>query len=117
MAIDMEKMLKESFESAKESLKMEKAVTTALGLRGYSLEAPAKQLVPILSPLRNRLPRTLSKTGEAVHWKSITAFDPAGKSTAIEGTRGNTINWTMADHLAAFKLISLQDSVTFEAVS
>ena len=75
----------------------------------------AKQLVPFLSPLRNMIPRTVSKTGSSVHWKAITAVDAAGKATAIEGSRGNGMKYTVADKLASFKVISLQDSVSLEA--
>ena len=42
---------------------LQKAITLATGLQGYNLEAPAKQLVPFLSPLRNQIPRKVSTTG------------------------------------------------------
>ena len=75
----------------------------------------AKQLVPFASPLRNIIPRKLSKTGTSVHWKAITDIVNAGKATTLEGTRGNGMSYTVADKLAAFKVVGLQDSVTLEA--
>lgn len=75
----------------------------------------AKQLVPFASPLRNIIPRKLSTTGTSVHWKAITDIANAGKATTLEGTRGNGMSYTVADKLAAFKVIGLQDSVTLEA--
>ena len=75
----------------------------------------AKQLVPFASPLRNIIPRKLSKTGTSVHWKAITDIANTGKATTLEGTRGSGMSYTVADKLAAFKVIGLQDSVTLEA--
>jgi len=107
--------LTKTVEGVKDSTKLEKAIDTGAGLMGYNLEAPAKQLVPFASPLRNIIPRKLSKTGTSVHWKAITDVAAAGKATAIEGVRGNGMRYSVADKLAAFKVIGLQDAVTFEA--
>ena len=107
--------LKKTVEGVKDSQKLEKAIQTATGLTGYNLEAPAKQLVPFASPLRNIIPRKLSKTGTSVHWKAITDIANAGKATTLEGTRGSGMSYTVADKLAAFKVVGLQDSVTLEA--
>lgn len=108
----------ESLELTKQAMKnteLAKAITLSTGLQGYNLEAPSKQLVPFLSPLRNRIPRKTSKTGSAVHWKAITAINAAGKASAMEGTRGNGMAYTLVDKLATFKTIGLQDSVTLES--
>jgi hypothetical protein len=107
--------LTKTVEGVKDSTKLEKAIDTGAGLMGYSLEAPAKQLVPFASPLRNIIPRKVSKTGDSTHWKAITEVNAAGKATAIEGARGNGMKYTVEDKLAAFKVIGLQDSVTLEA--
>lgn len=94
-----------------------KAYTTTTGLVGYNLEAPAKQLVPFLSPMRNRIPRVVSKTGTSVNWKTIESVNAAGKFTAVEGQRGKQVITTVSDNVAIYKIFGLQDSVTFEAVS
>ena len=107
--------LQKTVEGVKDSQTLEKAIDVGVGLSGYSLEAPAKQLVPFASPLRNIIPRRISKTGDSTHWKAITEVNAAGKATAIEGARGNGMKYTVEDKLAAFKVIGLQDSVTLEA--
>jgi hypothetical protein len=107
--------LEKTVAGVKESQTLEKAINTGVGLVGYNLEAPAKQLVPFASPLRNIIPRKVSKTGTSVHWKAITDVSAAGKATAIEGARGNGMKYTVADKLATFKVVGLQDSVTLEA--
>lgn len=107
--------LEKTTDSMKSALDLSKAIDTGTGLMGYSLEAPAKQLVPFASPLRNIIPRKLSKTGTSTHWKCITDVSAAGKATAVEGARGNSMSYKVEDKLAAFKVIGLQDSVTFES--
>lgn len=107
--------LQKTVEGVKDSQKLEKAIQTATGLTGYSLEAPARSLVPFASPLRNIIPRKVSNTGTSTHWKAITDIAAAGKATTLEGVRGNGMNYTVADKLASFKVIGLQDAVTFEA--
>lgn len=107
--------LQKTVADVKDAQKLEKAIQTATGLSGYSLEAPAKQLVPFASPLRNIIPRRISTTGSSTHWKAITDIAAAGKATTLEGTRGNGMNYTVADKLASFKVVGLQDAVTFEA--
>lgn len=107
--------LQKTVAGMQEAQKLEKAIQTATGLMGYELSAPAKQLVPFASPLRNIIPRKLSTTGDSTHWKAITDVSAAGKATTLEGTRGNGMSYTVEDKLAAYKVIGLQDAVTFEA--
>jgi hypothetical protein len=88
--------------------------TTAI--EGYNLEAPAKSLFPVLSPLRNRIPRVPSAGGSAVHWKAITAINASKvKAGVAEGVRNSVVSTTVADQLQAYKSFGLDDSVTFEA--
>src|ERR1035437_7097650 len=64
-------------------------VSQASLLYGYSLEAPAKTLVPILTPLRNRLPRKGGGHGTAVEWKAVTAINTTNLDPGVaEGSRG-----------------------------
>ena len=107
--------IEKTLASVKDETQLSKAIDTGTGLVGYNLEAPAKQLVPFLSPLRNIIPRKVSPTGTSTHWKAITSIVPQGKATALEGTRGTSMNYTVEDKMAAFKVLGLQDAVTFEA--
>ena len=107
--------IEKTLASVKDETQLSKAIDTGTGLVGYNLEAPAKQLVPFLSPLRNIIPRKVSPTGTSTHWKAITSIVPQGKATALEGTRGTSMNYTVEDKMAAFKVLGLQDAVTFDA--
>lgn len=86
------------------------------GLTAFSLEAPAKTLYPVLTPLRNMLPRTVGGVGIQANWRAITGINsqriPAGLA---EGARGGVISTTVREYLAAFRGLGLDDNVTFEA--
>lgn len=105
------------------SPEMVKAFTTALGgtgatdgLKGYDLEAPAKTLYPVLTPLRNKIPRVGGGLGIQANWKAITGINTAGISAgAGEGRRGGIVTTTVADYLAAYRTLVLDDYVTFQA--
>jgi hypothetical protein len=94
-----------------------KDVTTSTGLVAYNLEPAAKVLQPILTPLRNMLPRVKNtKGGTAVNWKQIASLDISTVSPfTAEGTKGAAASYTSTDKSASFKTISRSSSVTFEA--
>ncbi len=52
-----------------------RGITTASGFIGYELEAPAKVIVPVITPLVNMLPRRQGTGINIVNWKAITSFD------------------------------------------
>ena len=49
-------------------------MTTAGGLTPYALEAPAYNVWPLVTPLRNEMPRNV-KGGTGAHYKTITRID------------------------------------------
>ena len=55
-----------------------KSITTANGLVAYDLQAPAKNLYPVLTPIRNSLPRVGGGVGVATNWKTVTAIIGSG---------------------------------------
>ncbi|MDE2101875.1 MAG: hypothetical protein KGL39_31810 [Patescibacteria group bacterium] len=95
-------------------------LTTGTGLTYYNLEPAAKLLYPVLTPLRNSIPRVGkigAGYGTAAHWKAITAINPTGIYAGVsEGNRGAQISVTEKDYTAAFKGIGLENSATFESV-
>lgn len=94
-----------------------KAYTQATGLVQYDLEAPAKKMVPAITPLRNMCPRVKSGSGDtATRWKAITAVNTTNVHGGVsEGNRGAVITDTVEDRTAAYVGIGLENSVTFEA--
>ena len=91
--------------------------TTATGITGYNLEAPAKSLFPVLSPWRNSLPRVKAPKGApAANWKAITAINSTNqRATTGFGYAGALISTSEKDFQAAYKVISLGDTVEYDA--
>jgi hypothetical protein len=93
-----------------------KAITQSTGLVAYNLEAPSRKLFPVLTPLRNRIPRNTNGKGTAVNWKAITGINIGMTGPGVsEGNRGGLIGTAVAQYSVAYKGIGLEDYVTFEA--
>ena len=86
---------------------------------------PSKKLFPVVTPLRNKIPRTRG-IGTARRYKAITGINTANLSGAY--AEGNTaafgsltlarapkITSTARDASVTYKKLGLSDSVTFEA--
>ena len=90
--------------------------SATVGLQTYDLEAPSKKLMPILTPLRNMIPRVTNGFGTQANWKAITAINAANQRAGVsEGNRGGVITQTVAEYLAAYRAWGLENYVTFEA--
>jgi len=86
------------------------------GLTAYDLEAPAKLLYPVLTPLRNMIPRVGSGQGIQANWRAITGINVTNLSAGVsEGNRGGVTTHTTQDFLAAYRGLGLEDYATFEA--
>lgn len=93
-----------------------KAYNQALGLVYYDLEPVAKQLYPVITPIRNKVPRVKGDGGTATHWKAVTGININNLSMGVEeGKRGGTVVTSEQDFVAQYKGIGLEDYVTFEA--
>lgn len=99
---------------AKSTFSQSGSATT--GLTFYDLEAGAKFLYPILTPLRNEIPRVSGKGGIQANWKAVTGINTSGIRIGVSGgNRGAVIAVTTADYAAAYKGIGLESNVDFEA--
>lgn len=86
------------------------------GLQAYNLEAPSKKLYPVMTPLRNRIPRVGGGYATQANWKATTGINASNMRAGVsEGKRGGQIQHTMKEYFAAFRGIGLEKSVTFEA--
>jgi hypothetical protein len=89
----------------------------------YDLQAPAKQLVPWLYPLREALPRVARVSpGATAHWKSFTTAAGSysrGTLPAMpwvnEGQRAPQLSLTALNASATYTTIGREGSVSFEA--
>jgi len=86
------------------------------GLTFYDLEAGAKMLYPVLTPLRNEIPRVSGKGGIQANWKAVTGINTSGIRVGVSGgNRGAVMAVSVADYAAAYKGIGIEDNVDFEA--
>lgn len=86
------------------------------GLTFYDLEAGAKFLYPVLTPLRNEIPRVSGRGGIQANWRAITGINTSGIRVGVSGgNRGAVMAITTQDYIAAYKGIGIEDNVDFEA--
>ena len=90
--------------------------TSTSGLTFYDLEAGAKFLYPVLTPLRNMIPRVSGKGGIEAAWRAVTAINTAGLRIGVSGgNRGAVQAIGTTDYTAAYKGIGIESNVDFEA--
>lgn len=109
--------IKRSMRGSGNNIKKATTVTTAANLAPFSLQAPAKNLYPVFTPIRNKLPRR-KELGKATNWKEISAIIGSGFSSmpwVPEGQRSDSLTITYADRAASFRSIGEESSLTFEA--
>jgi hypothetical protein len=92
------------------------SASAASGLTYYDLETGAKLLYPVLTPLRNSIPRVSGKGGVQAAWRAITAINASGLRVGVSGgNRGGVAAMTTKDYVATYKGIGIETSVDFEA--
>ncbi len=96
-----------------------KNVSLATGLSAYDLQAPAKNLFPIVTPLRNSLPRVgRLNPGDAARWRTITSITGSGYDAmgwVPEGQRTASMSYSAQPQVAPYLTLGEEDAVTFEA--
>ena len=115
----------ESLEMMKATLRnpnndLAKSISTATGLLAFDLQAPAKNLYPFVTPLRNIMPRVGGGTGRNTNWRQVSAIIGSGFDAmgwVPEGQRSGAMSYVTADKLANYVTIGEEDSATFEAIS
>jgi hypothetical protein len=96
-----------------------KNVTISTGLTAYDLQAPAKNLYPTITPLRNSVPRVARlNPGDAAHWRSIFATTGSGFDAmgwVPEGQRSASMSYSATSVTLPYVTLGEEDTVTFEA--
>lgn len=87
------------------------------GLQVYDLRQPAIRLNPVVSILRNRIPRRQAPYGTTgIHWKAITGVNTGNILPGVsEGNRNAVIAQTTADYSSGYAGLGMEDYNTFEA--
>jgi hypothetical protein len=115
--MDIIQTTQETLGLMKESLA--KNVTIATGLSNYDLQAPAKNLYPTITPLRNAIPRVQRlNPGDAARWRTVASLTGSGFDAmgwVPEGQRTASMSYTATPQVASYMTLGEEDSVTFEA--
>lgn len=103
---------------AKSDDALAKSISQATGLVAFDLQKPAKNLYPVNTPVRNRLPRVKGDGGVATNWRQVSAiigsgFD--GSGWVPEGQRSARMSYTTATKAATYVTLGEEDQVSFEA--
>ena len=86
------------------------------GITNYDLELGAKKLFPVITPLRDRIPRLSAKGGIQANWRAITGINTLGVSAGIApGQRNARTTHATADYFAAYRTLGMDDAVDFQA--
>ena len=99
---------------------IEKAISTGTGLIAYDLQAPAKNLYPVNTPIIKMLPRVGGGIGTATNWRQVNAIIGSGFNNTPwvpEGQRAGQMSYSTSNKAAPFVTIGEEDQVTFEAIS
>jgi hypothetical protein len=99
---------------------LRKSINIATGLVPFDLQAPAKNLYPVNTPLRNRIPRVSGGQGTATNWKQIRNITGSGYDAmgwVAEGQRTGRMSYSAENKAATYVTMGEEDSVTFEAIS
>ncbi len=92
------------------------AASATSGLTYYDLEAGAKFLYPVLTPLRNSIPRVSGKGGIQANWRAVTGVNVSGIRLGVAAGRRNAVQAvSFQDYTAAYKGIGIETTVDFEA--
>ncbi len=97
-----------------------KSITTQSGLIAYDLQAPAKNLYPVYTPIRNKIPRIGGGTGTATNWRQVNGIIGSGYDASgwvPEGQRSGQMSYNTSNKAASYVTIGEEDQATFEAIS
>jgi hypothetical protein len=86
------------------------------GLTYYDLEPGAKFLVPVITPLRNEIPRVSGKGGIEADWRAVTGINTSSVRAGVSpGNRGGVIAVETQDFTASYRGIGLEANIDWEA--
>jgi hypothetical protein len=115
---DTLELIKQAQQSPDDNLA--KTIASGAGLVAYDLQTPAKNLYPVVTPIRNVMPRVSGGTGPATNWKQVSALIGSGFDAmgwVPEGQRSGQMSYTTASKSASYVTIGEEDAATYEAIA
>lgn len=90
--------------------------TATTGLQFYNLEAPAKQLIPIILPLLKSTARTGGNFSIQSNWQVVTGQNTTNLTGGVpEGRRNGILAFTTTRYNAVYKTLEMEGSSTLQA--
>ena len=90
--------------------------SATVGLQDYDLSPAVLNLYPVLTPLRNIIPRVSGGFGTQANWKAVTQIDTSMVFGGVsEGHRGSVIGVSTKEYFAAYRTLGTESAVTDEA--
>src|SRR5215471_4259501 len=117
----MNSLTQESLELLKGALAkpddvLAKSISTATGLLAFDLQAPAKNLYPFVTPIRNVMPRVGGGAGSATNWRQVNAIFGSGFDAmgwVPEAQRSGQMSYSTSSKSATYVTIGEEDATTF----
>jgi len=92
-----------------------KDFTTSLGYTSYDLQSLVDRTFPLITPLRNEVPRVKGKGGDSTHWKEVYAINANHLSLGVsERNRNASLTTQLRDHFAKYAELGFEDFVTWK---
>jgi hypothetical protein len=96
------------------------SLNVSSGLIAFDLQAPAKNLFPVYTPIRNVLPRVSGGTGTATNWRVVNSIAGSGWDAmgwVPEGQRAGPMSYNTSNASASYVTLGEESNVTFEAIN
>ena len=99
---------------------IEKAITTGSGLIAYDLQAPAKNLYPVNTPIIKSLPRVQGGIGVATNWRAVNSIIGSGFDNTgwvAEGQRAGQMSYVTSNKSVGYATLGEEDQASWEAIA
>ncbi len=110
--------IRKSFTNPQDPTLRKDTVNIASGLISYDLQAPAKNLYPVNTPIRNKLPRVPGNGDKTTHWVSVTGLTGSGFDAipyVAEGQRSGVMSLSTASLNSPYTTLGEEANLTYEA--
>lgn len=113
-------LLKGGYQNQNPLAKAGNTVTTGSGLINYDLQAPAKNLYPVITIISKKIPRVSGRGGTATNWRQVNSIVGSGFDAmgwVPEGQRAGAMSLNATTRSASYVTIGEEGALTFESQS
>ncbi|MBF6592229.1 MAG: hypothetical protein IVW57_17090, partial [Ktedonobacterales bacterium] len=120
MAADQERSITSETIQLVQQAQQRRSISTATGLIGYDLAAPARVVVPQITPLVNSLPRKRGVGIDIHRWKAITSYGWNSTGAALPGVLDQNavapdLAYNVIQLANVFQTVAAKNTITLQA--